>query len=190
MNSPWSDQYFIFFFVGHFRHLRPIKEILTLFSPAYLNISSKRGWLGLMFQFFLEVIYLRLICHIQKDSRCLDAQNPPRKSDFRIFFGGFWTTSYFELFFVQLKLKCFENHINVLRKKNKYTQTKNLTWYDWRSTLEVLDSARRLPPFIQMWRWNIFVKCWTCELVRSPTLSRLDPFPSGFGPQSLMFLIH
>ena len=72
----------------------------------------------------------------------------PEPSKIEFFFGEAFEPLRISNFFVQLWLKCFENHINVLRKKNKYTQTKNLTWYDWRSTSEVLDSARRLPPFI------------------------------------------
>ena len=40
--------------------------------------SISRAWEGLGFQFFLEMTCLRVIYHIKKDSRSLDAQNPPK----------------------------------------------------------------------------------------------------------------
>ena len=57
---------------------------LTLFTPAYFGISGTRGgtlcppkvswgWVGLGFQFFLEMTYQWMIDHIQKDSGSLDA---------------------------------------------------------------------------------------------------------------------
>ena len=39
-------------------------------------------WFGLGFQFFLEMICPRVICHIQKESWSLDDQNPPKMIDF------------------------------------------------------------------------------------------------------------
>ena len=42
---------------------------LTLLGPAHLSISKGRGgWVGLGFQFFLDMICCGMIYHTQKDS--------------------------------------------------------------------------------------------------------------------------
>jgi len=43
-------------------------QYLTLFVPAYFDVSIYLGWGGLGFQFFLEITCLGVIYHIQKDS--------------------------------------------------------------------------------------------------------------------------
>ena len=46
---------------------------------AYLPPDVFWVWFGLGFQFFLEMNCLGVIFHIQKDSRSLDDQSPPKK---------------------------------------------------------------------------------------------------------------